>query len=394
MKLFIRKTMVVVGFLVFVILLDGYDIVNYKSIPRESVQTGWFPYKLPWLVYAFWEVLSAGILLYDFHEYRHDRAVTVTSEAIRQTIDLLPEGISISSQDGTVRLQNLKMDALCRALTGERLSDANRFWAFLKENGEDQEGKRLIRTSKGEVWLFGNDDLAIKDEVFRRINAINVTERFGITEELRAKNNHLMEIRRRMKAASDLTAEMFIKQEEARARTALHNELGQVLLMGRRYIEHPEITDKETVALMTGQMNHILLGERRIAQPEPQDELRYAILLADRIGVTVEMKGEPPEEERLRTSLVLAIRECAANTVKHADGDCLSVEIVEDAAKTRITLTNNGMPPAGPIAESGGLLSLRRTVEEAGGEMIVQSCPAFSLAISFLHNNNTLRSSP
>ena len=48
-----------------------------------------------------------------------------------------------------------------------------------------------------------------------------------------------------------------------------------------------------------------------------------------------------------------------------------------------MTITNNGAPPNGPIAESGGLLSLRRSVEEAGGTMTVQSVPAFSLTIFF-----------
>ena len=382
-QLLVSSLHLLVGFLVFVILLEGYDTARYKTIPRNVVQTGWFVFSLPWLVYAFWEALSAGILLCHFLEYRHYRTGTVTSAAIRQTVDLLPEGIGIGSPDGTVRLNNLKMDVLCRELTGERLSDANLFWAFLEENGEDQEGKRLIRTPKGEVWLFGNDELAIEDAVFRRMNAINVTERYRITEDLRAKNTHLKEIRRRMKEASNLSAEMFVKQEETTARTALHNELGQVLLMGRRCIEHPDTTDRATVSLMTRQMNRILLGERRIPKPEAEDDVQQAIRMAGRIGVTVEITGDLPADDRLRVLLAGAIRECAVNTVKHAEGDRLSVEITEDAAGTRFTLTNNGMPPKGPIAESGGLLSLRREVTEHGGTMLVQSAPGFSLTMSF-----------
>ena len=384
-QIFASALHLLVGFLVFVILLEGYDTANYRSIPRDVIQTGWFVFSLPWLVYAFWEALSAGILLWVAREYRHYRTATVTSAAIRKTVDLLPEGIGIGSPDGTVRLHNLKMEALCCELTGERLSDANRFWAFLEENGEDQEGKRLIRTPKGEVWLFANDELTIDDAVFRRISAIDVTERYRITEDLRAKNTHLKEIRRRMTEASNLSAEMFVKQEETRARTALHNELGQVLLMGRRSIEHPDTTDRATVVLMTRQMNRILRGEKRLPETAAEDDVQPAIRMANRIGVTVEVKGEPPADARLRAILAGAIRECAANTVKHAEGDLLSAEIDESAAGTRITLTNNGMPPKGPVAESGGLLSLRQRVEEQGGTMIVQSAPAFSLTMSFPH---------
>ena len=374
------------GFLVFVFLFDGYDLVHYGQIPRHSVQTGWFPYRLPWPVYAAFEIVSAGILLHRLLAYRRYRTSTVTSAAIRQAVDLLPEGICVGSLKGTPLLFNLKMDALCRALTGERLSDAEEFWAVLEENGENQEGKRLMKTPRGEAWLFARDDLPIDGVIYKRINAVNVTERYRITEELRAKNAHLQEVRHRMKEASELSAEMFVKQEEAAARTALHNELGQVLLMGRRCLEHPDTTDRATVARMTREMNRILLRERKMPQPVSPDGLDQAIDMADRIGVTVDVKGGPVKEDRLRALLAEAIRECAANTVKHAEGDRLSVEITETEVYTAFTIRNNGNPPRAPIDESGGLLSLRRMVEEAGGKMIVQSLPVFSLTIVFLRS--------
>ena len=185
-----------------------------------------------------------------------------------------------------------------------------------------------------------------------------------------------------MRKASELSGEMFVNQEKAGARTALHNELGQVLLMGRHYIEHPDTTDAAVVALMTGQMNSFLLGENKASMTEPGDKLRETFHMADSIGVSVEMQGEPPRAEKLRSLLAAAIRECAANAVKHAEGDRLFVRITEKAADTVITVTNNGKPPKGPIDESGGLLSLRRSVEAAGGQMHVEYLPSFSLTLT------------
>ena len=372
-----------VGFLVFVILLDGYGNVNDASIPRDSVQTGWFVFSLPWMVYAAYELLSVLLLLCQLRAYRRYKNGTVTPDAIRQTVDLLPEGICVSQADGSVRLSNLKMVALCRELTGERLSDARKLWTYLEQSGEDQGGKRLIHTPHGEVWLFAKDTLTAQGRAYERTSAVNVTERYRITEELRAKNAHLQQIQRRMKEASDLSAEMFVKQEEANARSALHNELGQVLLMGRHYVLHPESTDSAMVALMTRQMNSFLLGESRAPAAEAQDELRRAISTAASIGVSVELKGAAPEEGRLRAVLAAAIRECAANAVKHAEGDRLFAAITRTAAGTVMTVTNNGRPPKGPVAESGGLLSLRRSAEAAGGQMRIQSLPAFSLTLTF-----------
>ena len=46
-----------------------------------------------------------------------------------------------------------------------------------------------------------------------------------------------------------------------------------------------------------------------------------------------------------------------------------------------VRVTNTGRPPKGPVAESGGLLALRRSVEETGGCMTVETEPAFTLTV-------------
>ena len=98
---------------------------------------------------------------------------------------------------------------------------------------------------------------------------------------------------------------------------------------------------------------------------------------AKSIGVTVELSGTIPESESVRIILAHAVQECAANTVKHAEGDRIMIDISD----TGIVITNNGRPPKGTIAESGGLLSLRRKIEAMGGTMLIESDPAFALHI-------------
>lgn len=79
--------------------------------------------------------------------------------------------------------------------------------------------------------------------------------------------------------------------------------------------------------------------------------------------------------------LAQVIQECAANTVKHAEGDRIDLLPEEKDGSWIVRITNNGRPPKGPVAESGGLLSLRRHMEEAGGTMSVESTPAFALTL-------------
>ena len=393
------------GFLLFVLLLESYDLVKYPApkITRHTVPFRGLIQSLPWLIYAVSEFISAAILTLQIRSYLRFRRTTVTPDAIRRTVDLLPEGICVGAADGTVLLVNLKMYVLCRELTGEGPADAHGLWTWLEENGEDQSGKRLIRTPAGETWLFTKGTLCVDGGTFDRISAGNVTERYRITEELREKNTRLQDVQRRMKQAVELSGEVFVRQEEANARAALHNQLGQVLLMDRHWLEHPERTDGAAVALLTRQMNRFLLGETGAPAQEAEDGLQRAVRLAKSIGVTVELRGEPPRGGEACAILGQAIREGAANTVKHAEGDRLVVEILKKggsdlqyaeirnttegpqagnpAEGLEIRITNNGRPPRGPVAESGGLLSLRRAVEAAGGQMDLQSVPCFALTL-------------
>ncbi len=95
----------------------------------------------------------------------------------------------------------------------------------------------------------------------------------------------------------------------------------------------------------------------------------------------VTLGGIPPAEESTRLILAAAVRECAANAVKHAEGDCLEVESRRTGAGFRFTLQSNGKPPAEPVRETGGLKSLRTLAERQGGRMRVDSAPVFCLTI-------------
>ena len=367
-----------ISFALFVIHMDCARYA-YLTEPDPRYQPFQFAlFELPWGLYAGLEILCAVLLFLMLREDARYRRTHLTPDAIRDTLDLLPEGLAISTTDGTVLLSNLRMDELCRLLTGTLLSDMRKFREQIQSLGEQQNGEFLVKTPRETVWRFTRRDLETGEGTFDLLSASDVTERYRILDELREKNARLQEVQRRMKSVSDLSAEMFTTREEANARAALHNELGQVLLMGRHYLDHPDSTDAKQIYLTTQQMNRFLLGDAPEPETEKKDVLQQAQILAKSIGVTVAIAGEAPEEESLREFLAQAIRECAANTVKHAEGDRLSVTVTAHA----FTLTNNGKPPKEPIRESGGLLTLRENVAEAGGEMRIQSDPAFVLTIS------------
>ncbi len=369
------------AFLVFVILMDCSRYVSpAEERPFSSFQAMLFD--LPWYFYAGVEVVNGVLLLICFRDNVRYRKEYLTGDAVIDAVNLLPEGISISDLSGSVRLANLKMNDLCKAFTGENFIDAKRFWKYVETKGKEQGGTYLLRTPDDRVWIFEKDRLESDGNDLEQITATDVTERFKIIDELEAKKEHLEDIQKRMKAVTDLSGDMFVAQEEADARAALHNQLGQVLLMGRYYIEHKDSTDPEMVYLATRQMNQFLLGESGTPYRGEEEELALAVNMAGSIGVKVVIEGEAPKNSKIRKILAGAVTECAANTVKHAEGDTVNIDIGK-GSKTVIVITNNGKPPKGAVTESGGLLSLRKSVEEEGGSMRIESDGAFRLIMEF-----------
>ena len=369
------------GFLLFLVLMDcaRFAYLTEPDPRYQAFQTALFG--LPWGLYAILEVLSAAILILLLRDDRRYRRNHLTPDAIRETVNLLPEGVCVSAPDGTVLLSNLRMDGLCRSLTGGTLSDAVRFREHLEENGEKQGDEILAHTEEGTVWRFAGKRMTGNGAEYDQLTASDVTAPYRIMEELRGKNEHLQELQRRMKEVSDLSGDMFIALEEAAARTALHNQLGQVLLMGRHTLEHPDSTDAELVRMATLEMNRFLLREAEAPSESQTDRFQQSLALAKSIGVQTEILGSLPENPAYRALLAQAVQECAANAVKHAEGDRLVLRPEENEKEWIVRITNNGRPPKEPVTESGGLLSLRRHTEAAGGAMTVESSPAFALVL-------------
>ena len=92
--------------------------------------------------------------------------------------------------------------------------------------------------------------------------------------------------------------------------------------------------------------------------------------------------GKLPKEESTAYLLTCAVRECVTNAVRYAGASELYADFTETEADATVVVYNDGKQPEGEIAEGGGLSTLRRRVERAGGSMTVQSFPEFKLSVT------------
>lgn len=162
-------------------------------------------------------------------------------------------------------------------------------------------------------------------------------------------------------------------------RVRIHDELGELLLRCRQYLNHPDGANGHELLDRMRKTNQDLLNQ--IEENGAEDELDHALLQAKGIGVTVQIEGRIPENPRIRRILGHAVRECAANTVRHAGGDRLEVLLLQKDARLRAELRNNGNAPEKPITEHGGLKSLRQMTEACGGSMKIETAPVFRVIL-------------
>lgn len=336
---------------------------------------------LPWGLYAGAEALSAALAgLTILLCLRYARSYP-TPGAVKEALDQLPSGICFGDDRGAAALANLRMAELCRSLTGAPLTDTDLFWAEVLAAGQRQEDGGVTLPLEGRTILFRKSAMDLGNRRFDQITAVDVTERSRISRELREKNDRLRALQRRIREFGRLSDNVINSQEILNARIALHDEVGHLLLTQRYYFEHPERTDEAALLHILRQSSEYLLLEAEEADDPGADPILRSLIAAAAIGVEVEVIGREPEDGEARRVVGRAIAECAANTAKHAAGDRLDARFEAGEGSFTAEFTNTGAPPAGPIRESGGLAALRRLTEASGGEMTVESAPAFRLRL-------------
>ena len=353
------------GLFLTIALLDGSYTVDYADRVRTYPGFVNLIYYAPWAAILVAELFLSIAAAVGVHGIRRYHRTNLSQDSIKEAIDMLPVGVCFARTDGEVVLKNLLMDEICARITGRMLNDAAVFWHTAKERGEQGESALFVTDSGEHTAQLTMDTAALGDTEYLLLLASDFTEQYRITAELKAKQSKLMEVRRRMQELGEESEKLVISEETLRARATVHDEINRVLLMGKYYLDHPDSSDGAELINAARQMDRLLT--REVKTPDSIRSAGYisAIGAARDVGVTVEVTGELPESDTVLDLLGKAIREAAANTVKHAEGDRLGVTLMCEDGHMTAVLKGNGNIPQKPIVESGGLLNLRQSIEAA-----------------------------
>lgn len=336
----------------------------------------------------------------------------ITTRSIKESIDLLPDGVCFSTDRGMPILMNSRMRQLCTEFTGEGLMDTEKFWRDLR-NGNVRKGIRPLKQreaafidTNGQVWDFRRSRLSYGGEKVTEISAVNITTQYHLHKELVARYERLNDVNSRLHHFSEEVEKVTREKEILAAKIKLHDEIGRSLLILRSYLTE---TPEKSAQTETPEKNAQTETSEKSAQTEKRDRSRLlplwqyivtsmqegtilkeredSLLLLKKeaadFNVDIFLEGLLPANPSVRNVIFAAVRECAGNTAKHARGDRLFITIHDTEENTEVFITNNGNAPGGSIHETGGLKNLRKMVVERGGSMQIKSSPVFVLHLCF-----------
>lgn len=331
-------------------------------------------------------ILASQVLFFLF--FLPKKKHMLTSNAIKESLDALPDGICFFAEDGQPLLVNTQMNHISSSLFDSEILNVETFWKRLI-GGQKTSATWLIRTEPtvlictedDKVWDVRRNILTIGHSRIWELVAYDVTRQYQLSRELEKRNKSLASINERLRQYSRQVEQITTENEILNAKIQVHDDVGRSLLGFRSYLtQSKEERDREELLFLWRYTIAVLKNE--VAPVREKNRMELLLKAAQAVNVEVVQKGELPKEEKERDILIEALYECLTNTVKHANGNRLYYFITSQDTMLLTEFTNNGKPPVGKIQETGGLKNLRHTIEAAGGIMMIETSPRFVLRVA------------
>ena len=357
-----------------------------RLLGGSHAQTGISALRLPmWAIVVLCAIASITLTVGLWRVYLYERR-RVTPMSVKEAMDSLPAGMLCFAPGGQILLCNASMSALSLAVTGEEPVNGEAFCNTLLSGPLPQgctriplEGEAVYALPDGSAWKTTVYPLLFEKREVHMLLSLNVSEVYRQTQRLERMRADLAALEERLKQVNREIVALTAEREMLNTRVKIHDELGTNLLAIKRLIAVGGEQEERRALMERLRLNLSFLQAG--TQASAADEYELLMRTAQNLGLQLEITGVLPGEEPLKRILATAIHECVTNTLRHAHGDRLQVSISESPGRLRAVFTNNGLKPDSPIRETGGLLSLRRMVEDAGGSMKIETVPTFELTV-------------
>ena len=338
---------------------------------------------------VFLLLLETGLFVYATVRYicmRVRMSYSLSQESIKEASDNLPDGICFFDEYGTVSLINKKMMSIGMMLFGKEIQTLDELHSVLSHPHSAVEclDREIALYHFPDRTVYRFTESAITDRDGKQITeviATDVTELYAKQEELNCENMRLADANRRMKWILDNMSDIVREEETLSMKIRVHDDIGHSILAAKKaLIQQQDITVIRENAVLWETAVDLLYRANNM--PEVEDEWQTVRNRAKELGVEIIFDGSLPEDEFVRHLLLLAIRECVTNCVRHAGGNRVFVKVADDGKQTSYAITNNGRVPQQAVVEGSGLSGLRCRIEREGGSMELTDSPRFVLTVT------------
>lgn len=343
---------------------------------------------LPLPMWLLWFITFAAdfLIIWDIAGLWRLKRQALSRDSIKQALDMLPSGICYFTPSGSVKLCNGQMDSLFRRIAQSDLQTLSELREALSECDACSGVICLSRERQtylfpdGKAWRYRQTEVKDSDgALYTEAVFSDVTELYNKNLELKAQIKRLNAISRELKWLSDNVLILTREKEVLSAKTKLHDDMGAGLIAIRHILHH----NRTEAAVNAMDLFHRAISAIKYDNTYPQGHSEPDRFLqdAEAIGIKVDLSGELPEQEELRRVMILAMRECLTNSVRHAGATTIYITVEKKGDSVSVKITNDGRPPETEVVPKGGLHNLYRHIMDLGGTMEIQSKPSFTLTV-------------
>ena len=347
----------------------------------QGVQLAIHLLNLPFLLFIFWLIVVSIVYICFYVNIEKWKKTHITSASIKESIDLMPAGICYYLDNGMCVLVNHRMNDICFSLMGRFLQDGTSFYESVKD-------KEIYALSDGTAVSFRHRILNGRGMHLHELIADDITELYKKTEELRLNNEKAGELATKIKAYGEMIEDVVRSQEILQAKVNIHDEMNRMILETKKTAVN-DSDEKERCAVLKMWRTQAIMLCRKAGFGKSKNVVSDLNTLASAVGISIVWDGMPVTDSVQTLTLFLSItREAMANALKHADAKKLSISVRENDNTLSAIFTNDGIQPAVPISETGGLRTVRERVEKIGGQMNIDISRGFALIITIPKEDN------
>ncbi len=355
----------------------------YVMMQTDSTITGnehslHLPYALVCIVTALSLGVAVNALLYGTK-----RRDTLDNSSIKEAFDNLPTGVCFFNESGLPVLSNREINRFSFAVCGKDVQFITDLDEMLSDDFQPSDGAvkngKVFTASNGKSWQLEKRTVTDDGGSYTQFTAFDVTDLQNNRVELTEETEQLRRAQAELKKLSANVVTITREEEILNTKMRVHDEMGRCLVEAQKYLSDTGESIPDSIVNSWQRAVSMLKYNNETSDDDMMLQIQKT---CESLKLGFNKTGSLPKDEVSAYILTCAVRECVTNAVRYAQASELYADFADDGTSSCVTVTNNGKQPEHTIKEGGGLSTLRRRIERAGGTMTVISQPQFKLTVT------------